>query len=162
MQLRASEVLDDVLPVRRIVELAQVRLEFSTEDLQCSALSDTVCSNETQHVSWSGHRQPVQLEAVGGISVGHLALEVRGQVDDGDGAERALLGTDTTSDAEGLGNEGESGVRRHFNAWSRDTCQHSAHSCLDAQDSMATDRAFRFARRDMPSCTLAGISNKSG
>jgi len=31
--------------------------------------------------------------------MGHLGLEVRGQVDDVDGPERAFLGTDATADA---------------------------------------------------------------
>lgn len=122
LKLGAPEVLDDVLPVRRVVEPAQVGLQFSTEDLQSGTLADTVRSNETQHVSRPRHRQSVQLEAVGGVSVGDLALEVGGQVDDGDGTERAFLGADTASDAEGLGNEGQAGVGGHFNACSRDSC----------------------------------------
>ncbi len=36
----------------------------------------------------------MQLEAVGRVSVGHLSLEVRWKVDDGDGSEGTLLGTD--------------------------------------------------------------------
>lgn len=63
------------------------------------------------------HSQSVKLEAVGGVSVSDLALEVRRQIDDGDGAERALLRADTTPNAEGLGDEGKSGFRSHF-----DTC----------------------------------------
>lgn len=65
----------------------------------------------------SVHSQSVELEAVGGVSVRDLALEVRRQVDDGNSAERALLWADTTSNTEGFGNEGKSGVRRYF-----DTC----------------------------------------
>lgn len=55
--------------------------------------------------------------------MGHLALEVRWQVDDGDSAEGALLRADTASYAKGLGNEGKSGVGSHFDAWSRVTGQ---------------------------------------
>ena len=43
--------------------------------------------------------QSVKFEAVGRVSVGYLALKIRGQVDDGDGAEGALLGANTTTDA---------------------------------------------------------------
>lgn len=56
----------------------------------------------------------MKLEAVGAISVSDLALEVGGQVDNGDGVKRALLGADTTTDAKGLGNEGEAGIRGDF------------------------------------------------
>lgn len=67
------------------------------------------------------HSQSVKLEAVGGVTVCDLALEVRGQVDNGDSAERALLRADTTSDAEGLGDKGESGIRGYF-----DTCHRNS------------------------------------
>ena len=49
----------------------------------------------------------MQLEAVGAVAVGNLRFEVRGQVDDVDGVEGALLGADTASDAEALRNEGD-------------------------------------------------------
>lgn len=65
----------------------------------------------------------MELEAVGRVSMGDLALEVRRQVDDGDGTEGALLGADTASYAKGLGNKGEAGGRVHFNAWSGKTGQ---------------------------------------
>lgn len=119
LQLGTSEVFDDVLPVWRVVESSQIGLQLATENLERCTLSDTVCSNETQHLSWSGHGQSVELEAVGRVSMGHLALEVRWQVDDGDGAEGALLRADTASDAKGFGDEGKSRVGGHFDAWNR-------------------------------------------
>lgn len=53
----------------------------------------------------------MELETVGRVSVGDLTLKVRGQVDNSNGAKGALLGTDTTADAQSLGDEGESGFR---------------------------------------------------
>jgi hypothetical protein len=41
----------------------------------------------------------MQLEAVGAIAVSDLSLEVGGQIDDVNGIEWALLGTDTTPNA---------------------------------------------------------------
>ena len=41
----------------------------------------------------------MQFETVGRVTMGDLALEVGGQVDDGDGAERAALRADTTTNA---------------------------------------------------------------
>lgn len=61
--------------------------------------------------------QSVKLEAIGGVSVCDLALEVRGQIDDGDGAEWALLWANTATDTKRLGDEGKSGVRSNFNAY---------------------------------------------
>lgn len=46
-----------------------------------------------------------------------LALEVCGQVDNRDGAEGTLLRADAATDAEGLGEEGQSGLGGHFDAW---------------------------------------------
>lgn len=54
----------------------------------------------------------MQLEAVGGISVGDLSLEIRGQIDNVDGIEGALLRTDTAANAEALGDEGNFGLGR--------------------------------------------------
>lgn len=45
-----------------------------------------------------------------------LGLEVGGQVDDVDGIEGALLGADTATNTERLGDEREAGFGRNFNA----------------------------------------------
>lgn len=109
-------MLDDILPVRGVGVSAQVRLELSAEDLQGGTLSNTVGSDKTQDLARSGHRQTMQLEAIGTITVGDLALEVGGQVDDGDGLKGALLGADTTTNAERLGDEGQAIGRGDLNA----------------------------------------------
>lgn len=94
---------------------AQVGLEFAAEDLQGSTLSDTVGSHKTKDLTRSGHRQTMELEAVGAITMGDLVLEVGGQVDDGDGIKRTLLGADTTTDAKAFGDEGETRLGRDLN-----------------------------------------------
>lgn len=109
-------MLDDILPVRRVVVAAQVGLELATENLQSGTLSDTVRSNQTQHLSRPRHGQTVKLEGVRAISMGDLTLEVGGQVDDGDGVEGALLGADTATDTEGLRDEGKARGGRNFDA----------------------------------------------
>jgi hypothetical protein len=58
----------------------------------------------------------VQLEAVGGVSMRDLRLEVGGQVDDVDGVEGAFLGADTAADAEALRDEGDLGGVVDFDA----------------------------------------------
>lgn len=114
LKLRTTEVLDDILPVRRVVVSAQVGLKLSTQNLEGGTLSDTVGSNKTQNLTRSRHGKSVQLETVGAISVGDLALEVGGQVDDGNGVEGALLGADTATDTERLGDEGQLRVALDF------------------------------------------------
>ena len=49
----------------------------------------------------------MKLEAVGRVAMGDLGLEVGGQVDDVNGSEWALLGADTTTNAQTLGDEGD-------------------------------------------------------
>lgn len=93
-------MLDNVIPVRRIVVAAQIRLELAAKDLQRGTFANTVCSDQTQDLTRTWHRKAVELEAVGAIAMGHLALEVGGQVDDRDGVEGALLGTNTAADTE--------------------------------------------------------------
>lgn len=47
----------------------------------------------------------MKLEAVGGVTVGDLGLQVGGQVDDVNGAEGTFLRTDTATDTQTLGDE---------------------------------------------------------
>jgi hypothetical protein len=58
----------------------------------------------------------VELEAVRRVPVGDLRLQVGGQVDDVDGAERALLDTDTTSNTQAFRNERDLGLRGNLDA----------------------------------------------
>lgn len=109
LKLRTTEVLENFLPVWRVVVATQVGLELSAQNLQRRTLSDTVCTDQTQHLARTGHRQPVQLETVGRVSMGDLGLEVRGQVDDVDGIKGAFLGADTASNTQSLGDEGDLG-----------------------------------------------------
>lgn len=115
LQLGSTEVLDNVLPVRGVVVSTQVGLELATQNLEGGTLSNTVGSNKTEDLARSRHGKTMQLEAVGSISVGDLALEVGGQVDDGDGVEWALFGADTTTDTERLGDESKLGIGSDFN-----------------------------------------------
>lgn len=57
----------------------------------------------------------MQFEAIRGVTMGDLRLEVGRQVDDVDCAEWALLGANTTSYAECLGYEGDFRRRIDFN-----------------------------------------------
>ena len=116
LQLGTTEILQNLLPVRRVVVAAQVGLELSTENLQSSTLSDTVCSNKTENLSGTGHGKSVKLETVGRITVGDLGLEVGGQVDNVDSTEWALLRTDTTTDTQTFGNESDLGGVVDFDA----------------------------------------------
>ena len=116
LQLGATEVLDDVLPIRRVVELPEVGLQLAAENLEGRALPDTVGTHQAEHVAGPRGGQTVELEAVGGVSVGDLGLEVGGQVDDGDGIKRALLGADTAADTQGLGDVGDARLGRDLDA----------------------------------------------
>ena len=107
LKFGATEVSQDLLPVRRVLEATKIGLQLASQNLQCGTLSDTVGTNQTQNLTGSGHGQAVQLEAVGGVTVCDLALEVRGQVDNLDGVEGALLGADTATDTQALTDEGD-------------------------------------------------------
>ena len=108
-------MLQDLLPVRRAIVPPEVWLELSTEYFECCALPDTVCTDKSKHLPGSGCWQSVELEAVGRIAVSDLSLQVGGQIDDVNGAERALLGTDTAADTEAFGDEGDLGLGGNLN-----------------------------------------------
>jgi hypothetical protein len=116
LQFGATEVLQNLLPVRRVLIAAQVGLQLATENLQSGTLSDTVCANKTENLTRAGHGKSVKLEAVGRVAVGDLGLEVGGQVDNVNGTEWALLGADTTTNTQSLGDEGNLGGGVDFNA----------------------------------------------
>mmetsp|Transcript_40814 Transcript_40814/g.89258 ORF Transcript_40814/g.89258 Transcript_40814/m.89258 type:complete len:226 (+) Transcript_40814:1469-2146(+) len=116
LQLTAAEVSQDLLPVRRRVILPQVGLQLAGQDGQRCGLPNAVGAYEAQDLSWTRHRQPVQLEGIGAIPMRRLRAQVLGQVDDGDGLEGALLHADTTADAEGLRNPGDLRILRDLNA----------------------------------------------
>lgn len=107
LEFRTAEVPQNLLPVRRILEASKVGLQLASQNLECGTLSDTVGTNQTEDLAGSGHGKTVQLEAVGGVTMCDLALEVGGQVDNLDGVEGALLGADTATDTEALTDEGD-------------------------------------------------------
>jgi hypothetical protein len=99
LKFAAPEIFQDFLPVWWIIVSTQIGLQFATQDLERSTLADAVGTHEPQYLSRSWHREPVELEAVGGISMCDLSLQVGGQVDDMNCPERAFFRTDTTTDA---------------------------------------------------------------
>jgi hypothetical protein len=116
LKFRSTEIFQDLFPIRWVVIAAKIGLQLSAENLQCGALANTIGTNESQHLARTGHGQPVQLEAVRRVSMGDLGLEVRGQIDDVNGVKWALLGADTASYTQALGNKGDLGGGLHLNA----------------------------------------------
>lgn len=58
----------------------------------------------------------MQLEAVRGVAVGDLRLQICRQIDNRDGAERTFLRADTATDTEAFRNEGDLGASVDFDA----------------------------------------------
>ena len=100
-------MLEDLLPIWRIIIATQVRFQLASQYLQRGALANPIGSNKTQDLPWTWGRQSVDLEAIRGVSLGDLCLQIRGQVDDVDRAEWTLFGADTTSNAQSLRYEGD-------------------------------------------------------
>ena len=105
-----------LLPVRRVLEPTQVRLQLPSQHLQRRRLPDPVGPDQPQHLPRPRHGQTVQLEGIRSVPVRALALEVLRQVDDHDGVEGALLDADAAADAELLGDPGELGGGRDLDA----------------------------------------------
>ena len=107
LQFRTTEVPENLLPVWRVLEASKVGLQLACQNFESGTLADTVGSDQTENLTGAGHGKTVQLEAVGGVTVCDLALEVCGQVDNLDGVEGALLGADTATDTQALTDEGD-------------------------------------------------------
>jgi hypothetical protein len=116
LQFGTAEVLQNLFPVGRVFVSTKVRLELATQNFQSGTFSDTVGSDQTEDLTGAGHGKTVKLETVGRVTVGDLGLEVGGQVDNVNGTEGALLGTDTTTNTQSLGDEGDLGGRVDLNA----------------------------------------------
>lgn len=110
LQFGATEMLENLFPVWRVVVAAEVGLQLAAQNLQGSTLSDTVGTDQTKHLTGPGHGKPVQLEAVCRITVRDLSLEIGGQIDDVDGVKGTFLRANTASDAEALRDEGDLGL----------------------------------------------------
>ena len=114
LQLGTTKVFQDLFPVWRIVISTKVRLQLATQDFQRGALANTVCSYQSEHLPWSRHGQSMQLETVCRVSMGDLSLQVCRQVDDVNGAERALFGANAAPNAETLRDVGNFRLGRDF------------------------------------------------
>ena len=75
------------IPITYIVS-SKIGFEFSSQNLQCCALSDAVGPHETKHLTGSWSRESVQFESVGGITMRDLRFQVGRQVDDRNSLER--------------------------------------------------------------------------
>lgn len=97
LKVGSAEVDKDLLPVGGRVVLAEVGLHLAGEDLEGGTLADAVGTDEAKDLTGTGHGKTMELEGVGAVSVGGVALQILGEVDDGNGLEGALLDADTTS-----------------------------------------------------------------
>jgi hypothetical protein len=74
LQFTASEVLENSLPIGRIIISAQVGLRFPRQNLQGSRLANPVCADESKDLSRTRDRQTVELEGVCGVAVGDFSV----------------------------------------------------------------------------------------
>ena len=51
LQLVAAKVHQDLLPIGRVGEIAQVGLHFAGEDFQCGGFANAVFADETEHLA---------------------------------------------------------------------------------------------------------------
>ena len=97
LKVGSAEVDEDLLPVGGGVVLAEVGLHLASKDLEGGTLADAVGADEAEDLTGTGHGEPMKLEGIGTVSVGGVALEILGKVDDGNRFEGTLLDADTAS-----------------------------------------------------------------
>ena len=56
--------------VRAYIVTAKVRFEFSSKDFKGSTLSNTIGPDEAENLARSGGGEAMELEGIGGVSVG--------------------------------------------------------------------------------------------
>ena len=107
---------ENLLPVGGGVVPAEIGLHLAREDFERGGLSDAVGAHEAEDLAGARHGESVEFEGVGSVSVGGVAFEVLGEVDDVDGLEGTFLDADAAADAERLGEVGDFGLGAHFDA----------------------------------------------
>lgn len=85
----------------------KIGLQFSSKNFQGGGFTDTVGSHETQNTPGARLRETMQLERVGGVTMGGVLFKIGGQIDDVDGLEGTLLGANTTTDTKIFTDEGD-------------------------------------------------------
>ena len=117
LKLAPPEVSQNLCPIRRLLITSQVGFLLARQDLQGGGLPDTIGANKPENFArpWDG--QPVQLEGVGGVSVGGALVQVGGQVDDRHSLEGTFLDTDAATDAQTLRNGGNPGNINLYKLW---------------------------------------------
>lgn len=97
LKVGSAEVDEDLLPVGGRVVLAEVGLHLASKDLEGGTFADAVGADEAEDLTGTGHGEPMELEGIGTVTVGGVALEILGKVDDGNRFEGTLLDADTAS-----------------------------------------------------------------
>jgi len=82
LKFRATEVLEHLSPLRRVVKSAQIRPHVAAQDAEGRRLADTVGAYETKNLACTWGGQSMQFEAVCAVAMSDLAFESLWQVDD--------------------------------------------------------------------------------
>jgi hypothetical protein len=109
LKFGTTEVLENILPIRRVIEVTQVGLHLTSQNLQGSRLSDTVGTDQTKNLTRTRTGKTMELERVGGITVSDFLFQVGWQVDNVNSAEGTLLWANTTTNAQILRDESDLG-----------------------------------------------------
>jgi hypothetical protein len=91
LEFGTSEMLEDLLPFGWVVVSSEVGLEFTGKDLEGGRFTDTVGTDQTENLTWTGSRETMQLESVGVVSVSDVRVEVGWQVENLDRFEWAPI-----------------------------------------------------------------------
>jgi len=116
LEFVSSEELEDLVPVGRAFEVAEIGLHVSRKNSQRCRFSDSVCAYKSEDLSRPGDREPMELETVCSVSMSDLAFESLGQVDDLDGFERTPFDAHAASNAHVLGDKADLACFGDFNA----------------------------------------------
>mmetsp|Transcript_11127 Transcript_11127/g.24519 ORF Transcript_11127/g.24519 Transcript_11127/m.24519 type:complete len:258 (-) Transcript_11127:387-1160(-) len=114
LQIRSTEMNQNLLPIRRTIVSSEIGLHLSSKNLQGGRLSNTIGTDQSQHLSRTRHGKTMQLEAVGSVTMGGIAFQILGKVDNVDCLKRTFFDADTTSNTEWFGEVGNLGLWAYF------------------------------------------------
>ncbi len=77
------------MKVRAHIITAKVRFELPREYFESSTLSNTISPDKAEDLAWSRGGETVELERIGGVSVGDCGFQIRRKINDCNGLKGA-------------------------------------------------------------------------
>ena len=114
LKFGATEVLEHLSPLRRLIEFAQVWPHVTAQNAEGRRLTNTVRAYETKNLAYTRGWHSMQFEAVCAVAMRHLAFQSFWQVNDFNRLKRTALDAHATAVTQVFRDEADCRCGSHF------------------------------------------------